>query len=141
MKIIKPALFIALLASVSLLVFSCSKSDDPIYRVDSGDKEMNGAMDQARKSIQQFITALQSPKANQSAFSIKKEYKQGKEAEYFWIVDVTFDGKNFHGKVDNDPEIVKNVKLGDEAIIGKDEISDWMFVENGKLVGGYTLRV
>jgi uncharacterized protein YegJ (DUF2314 family) len=122
-------------------MFKTSSSDDPIAMVDSSDKEMNGAIDQARKSVQQFITALQSPKTGQSDFSIKKRFDQGDSGEHIWLTDVTFDGKDFHGKVGNDPEIVKNIKFGDDATVGKDEISDWMFIQDGKLEGGYTLRV
>jgi uncharacterized protein YegJ (DUF2314 family) len=144
MKKVKNILIIVLLANISLLVLSCSKttpSDDPMVVVDSSDKEMNAAIDQARKSVQQFVAALQSPKADQSAFSIKKQFNQGSSGEHIWLTDVTFDGKTFHGKVGNDPEIVKNIKFGDDAVVNKDEISDWMFIENGKLVGGYTLKV
>ena len=142
MKIARSALLIVLLAGASLLVSSCSKSDDSVTHVANDDKEMNGAIDQARKSVQQFITALQSPKAGQSDFNVKKRFLEADGGgEHIWLRDVTFDGKNFHGKVNNDPEMVKNVKLGDDATVGKDEISDWMFIENGKLVGGYTLRV
>ena len=31
--------------------------------------------------------------------------------------------------------------VGDELHAPVDQISDWMYVEDGKLVGGYTLRV
>jgi uncharacterized protein YegJ (DUF2314 family) len=54
---------------------------------------------------------------------------------------VTFDGKNFVGEINNEPEKVTNVKLGDKATIPKAEISDWMYLENGRLVGGETMRV
>jgi uncharacterized protein YegJ (DUF2314 family) len=43
--------------------------------------------------------------------------------------------------VNNDPDTVKNVKIGQKVSIEPSKISDWMFVENGKLVGGYTIRV
>ena len=141
MKRVQTVLFILLLANGSLLLGSCSKERDPVVMVDSDDKEMNGAMAHARGTVQQFIMALQSPSATQSGFSIKKRYSQGDKVEYFWLSDVTFDGKNFHGKVDNDAEIVTNVKIGDEAVVGKNEISDWMFVDNARLAGGYTIRV
>jgi uncharacterized protein YegJ (DUF2314 family) len=37
--------------------------------------------------------------------------------------------------------MVSNVKIGDQATVDPESISDWMFVDNGKLVGGYTVRV
>jgi uncharacterized protein YegJ (DUF2314 family) len=144
MRGIKAVLYIIALANAIFLLASCSRnanSDDPVTAVDSNDKEMNGAIDHAKETVQRFITALQSPAATQSSFSVKKKFTQGEKVEYFWLTDVTFDGQNFHGKVDNDAEMVTNVKIGDDASVGKNEISDWMFIENGKLAGGYTLRV
>ncbi len=58
-----------------------------------------------------------------------------------WLNDVTYDGKKFHGVVNNDPNLVKNVKIGDKASVEPGKISDWMYIENGKLVGGYSVRV
>jgi uncharacterized protein YegJ (DUF2314 family) len=32
------------------------------------------------------------------------------------------------------------VKAGDLVSVNPDEITDWVFVDNGKLAGGYTIR-
>jgi uncharacterized protein YegJ (DUF2314 family) len=50
------------------------------------------------------------------------------------------DGKIF-GTINNDPEIVHNVKIGDRILTPEDDISDWLYMQNGKMVGNYTLRV
>src|ERR1700733_2973785 len=145
MRIVKITVLFAIFASISLFSTPCSKSeaskDDPTTSVSADDPEMNAAISEARESAQQFITALRSPKASQSDFCIKKRFDQGENVEHIWLTDVTFDGQNFHGKVGNDPEEVTNVKFGDEAAVGKNEISDWMFIEDGKLIGGYTIKV
>jgi uncharacterized protein YegJ (DUF2314 family) len=54
---------------------------------------------------------------------------------------VTFDGKNFHGRIDNKPLEVKNVRFGQRVTVDPKEVSDWMFLKDGKLMGGYTTRV
>jgi uncharacterized protein YegJ (DUF2314 family) len=58
-----------------------------------------------------------------------------------WLAPVSFTGAQFVGTVNNEPEKVKNVKNGQRVSVEPTKISDWMFVDNGKLVGGYTLRV
>jgi uncharacterized protein YegJ (DUF2314 family) len=35
---------------------------------------------------------------------------------------------------------VRTVRLGDRIEIAEHQISDWMYVRNGKWVGNYTLR-
>ncbi len=58
-----------------------------------------------------------------------------------WLSDITFKGNRFHGYIDNIPRKIKGVKMGDKVSVNPNEISDWAFVENGRLVGGYTIRV
>ena len=36
---------------------------------------------------------------------------------------------------------MKNVQLGQRVTLAPREVSDWMFLKNGKLMGGYTTRV
>ena len=43
--------------------------------------------------------------------------------------------------VDNRPAHVPGLKIGDRTSVNPDEITDWSYVDHGKLVGGYTIRV
>jgi uncharacterized protein YegJ (DUF2314 family) len=43
--------------------------------------------------------------------------------------------------VDNRPRYIAGLKVGDKVSVNPDEISDWSFVRNDQLVGGYTIRV
>jgi uncharacterized protein YegJ (DUF2314 family) len=106
-----------------------------------GDVEMNAAIADARKTVEKFIAAWQSPKTGQVSFFVKAGFVDGKKVEHMWLSQVQYDGTQFTGTVANEPLDLKNVKLGDSRTVLRDMISDWMFVENGHLVGGYTLRV
>jgi len=37
--------------------------------------------------------------------------------------------------------LVHNVKLGDRIELPEADISDWFYMQNGKMVGNYTMRV
>jgi uncharacterized protein YegJ (DUF2314 family) len=56
------------------------------------------------------------------------------------LSDVKLVGGRFQGKVDNVPEKINGLKLGQVVSVNPDEISDWVYINNGKLVGGYTIR-
>jgi uncharacterized protein YegJ (DUF2314 family) len=58
-----------------------------------------------------------------------------------WINSLRFDGKVFHGRLNNNPYEVKAVKLGDIVTVDPKDVSDWMYIDKGKLIGGYTIRV
>jgi len=88
-----------------------------------------------------FIQALQHPARGQRDFEVKKPFRQGDVVEHLWLSNVQFKGNRFHGYVDNRPRKIKGLKMGDRVSVNPNEISDWAFVENGRLVGGYTIRV
>lgn len=120
----------------------CSKSTQPdkVVMVSSHDPDMTAAIKDARASVSKFQAALGTRKLNQTGFAVKMAFTDGEMTEHFWLDQVRWDGTKYHGVVNNDPEKVSNVKLGQEASVAPEDISDWMYVENGKLVGGYTIR-
>ena len=111
------------------------------FRIKDKDQAMRTAVHTARKTVGTFITALQKPSATQRDFEVKKRFIQGAEVEHIWLSDVTFSGNRFHGRVDNHPVKITGVKMGDRVSVNPNEISDWAYVDNGILVGGYTIRV
>ena len=126
-----------------LVIAGCNKkqSVDKVTYVDEDDPQMNAAIEKARSSVNKFIAALQSPKAGRSDFSVKMAFTDRNGTEHMWLSPVSYDGNKFHGTVNNEPETVKNVRMGKKVTVEPSKISDWMYVEKGKLVGGYTLRV
>jgi uncharacterized protein YegJ (DUF2314 family) len=134
---------LAIAAALGVLAAGCGKTqpEDRYTHVSPDDARMNAAIEQARSSVDIFIAAIQSPKPGQSAFSVKTPVSDGQHIEHFWLMPVTYDGTKFEGVIANEPFDVTNVKLGQRMTVERSQISDWMFVENGKLVGGYTLRI
>lgn len=117
-------------------------SEQPGYaQVSNDDKQMDRAVKNAQKNLGFFIAALKAKQGGDSAFEIKKCFIDGDKVEHLWIRRVTFDGKNFHGQIDNRPLEVKNVGAGERVTIAPAEVDDWMFVKDGNLMGGYTTRV
>jgi uncharacterized protein YegJ (DUF2314 family) len=90
--------------------------------------------------LDEFDAVLKKPAANQKDFAVKYLAEQGDEAEYLWANELKFDGKKYTGKVANDPSYVKSIKMGQAITLKPEEIDDWMYVENGKLKGGFTIR-
>lgn len=105
------------------------------------DPEMDKAMEEAKKSIDTFIKNLKNKKESQKNFTVKVKIKDGKNAEHLWISDVKYDKGKFKGILNNRPFVIQSVKIGDEITAEKDDVSDWMFVEGDKMIGGYTSRL
>ena len=102
---------------------------------------MHQAVTEARKTVGKFIAALKHPKAGEQDFAVKKPFIQGNQIEHTWLADVQFVGNRFQGKIDNEPRKIHGPKMGELVSVDPNEISDWMYIDKGRLVGGYTIRV
>jgi uncharacterized protein YegJ (DUF2314 family) len=109
--------------------------------VEDNDKVMDRAVTHAQKSLGFFIAALKAKKTGDSSFEVKKGFVDGDKVEHLWIDRLTWDGKNFRGRINNRPLDVKTVQMNETVIVAPRDVSDWMFVKGGKLMGGYTMRV
>ncbi|WGQ10284.1 DUF2314 domain-containing protein [Pedobacter gandavensis] len=105
------------------------------------DAELSWATEKARLTLWYFEEHLKRPTLGQDYFSIKVKVKEEGRVEHLWLSAPDFDEEgNFYGKVGNEPIQVKNIKLGQEIGVGRSLISDWLIVEQGTLLGGYTIR-
>jgi len=113
---------------------------DLAIAVPRNDPDMELAFLDARRTIEQFIRHVQNPTATQGFFAVKVKLSVGDRDEYIWINDVTYDGRIFVGHTGNKTDFLPELSLGDEYKVSQGDICDWMFVEQGKLMGGYTIR-
>ena len=135
-------LLLILLANLALIGCSLNSSSDGIVNVPSDDVEMNKAISDANQSLSHFWSVYESPKNGEGEFALKVriEDKLG-NVEHFWTTDIKKDNGKILGVIDNDPEYVKTVEFGQEIEIPEKDISDWTYVKNEKIYGGFTIRV
>ena len=125
--------------AISALFLGCSSST-PDTLVTSGydEEEMAKAIERAISEVDTFIADL---KTGQSmSYGVKVPIEDDGAVEHFWLTGVTYDNNKFTGTIDNEPGIVSNVTIGQQYSVAKDEISDWMFLRDGKMYGNYTMR-
>ena len=116
-------------------------NEPDVVSVKNDDKEMNAAIRTAQATLDDFIKQITAPNPNQTYFSVKARFEDGKNIEHIWIKVAVFINGVFKGKIGNEPLDLSTVKLGEPVTITRERVSDWMIVENGILKGGYTIRV
>jgi uncharacterized protein YegJ (DUF2314 family) len=121
--------------------FERTSTEPPYVEVPKDHTAMHQAVTQARKTVGEFIAALNHPAPGQKDFEVKKPFIQNGQVEHIWLSDVQFVGNRFQGRVDNQPRKIQGLKLGQLVSVKPSEISDWLYIDHGKLVGGYTVRV
>lgn len=131
-----------LLVTILIIIQSCIRSTDSrIETVESDDEEMNAAVEKAKMTFNEFVDALKNVDQNKSDFSIKVPFEYADGHEHIWVAEIELKEDRIYGYINNDPVYVTHIKLGDEIEIKPDQISDWFYIEDGKLIGGFTIRV
>jgi uncharacterized protein YegJ (DUF2314 family) len=113
-----------------------------VFNAESADAQMNWAMEKARLTIGYFKESIQQPQENQYGHSLKVRIQDANGTEHMWLGDLSLDDDGlYYGMIDSDPVTVTSVQVGTRIGIPHDAISDWLLVEDGRLIGGYTIRV
>lgn len=117
------------------------EGEPDISRIEGDDSVMNKAIEQANYTLTQFDKALSSNDTTLVALALKMRFGTPEGGgEHIWMTDITRKDNQYYGVVGNLPSSTMEVKMGDRVMIPKDKISDWMYIKNGKLIGGYTIR-
>lgn len=74
-------------------------------------------------------------------FALKTRFKTANGGEHIWVSNISLKDNKYYGVVDNLPESTTDVKIGDTIQIVNENISDWMYIDNQKLRGGFTIRL
>lgn len=113
----------------------------PIVDVRTTDPEMNTAIARARGTLPTFWTSYESPKPSETGHALKVRFSTRKGGEHIWIAEVKrLPGGAYSGLFANEPRDLPGKRAGDEVKFGEADISDWMFMRNGKIVGGETIK-
>ncbi len=126
-----------ILASLAL---GCGFANAQTVQVPTDDAAMNAAIEKARSTIDGFWTKLNKHGDNEQNFAVKLAVSDGTNTEHFWCTDISVEGAKKQCAIGNDPELVTNVKLGQRVDIDPAIISDWMYMRDGRIVGGQTIR-
>jgi uncharacterized protein YegJ (DUF2314 family) len=135
--------FFGLALAVAVIITGltgCSRSDRTISVADD-DPAMLAAISKAREALPVFWEAKEKHLRGESGFALKVKISDGGKGEHFWLTEIERKEGKIFGVVNNEPETVRNVKLGERREIPEADISDWLFMRDRKMVGNYTLRV
>lgn len=127
-----------------IIILSCksnNKNEPAIYNVGENDPEMNKVIEMAKQSLDSFDYAFNHYTRVFTFFGLKKRFQENENVEHIWIGNIKFENGIYIGIIDNLPEKITSVKLGDTVKIDKKDISDWMYIKNAELYGGYTIRL
>ena len=129
-----------MVAAVAGRGFVPTNLGDRTVGVAVGDRDMAEARAKALSTIANFWSAYDHPTGAETNLALKVAISDAGKVEHFWLTAITDRNGQLSGKIDNKPEFVTNVTNGQRYAFSADQVSDWMFVRNGKIVGNETMR-
>lgn len=139
-------LIVALLATAPALPLLANQpgltpATETTVDVPSTDPDMIDAQIKARASLDRFWAVQAAPRGGEEGFALKiaVPVRPG-ETEHVWTSDIARDGDKVFGRVSNTPKKARTLAAGQRVEIAADQISDWMYLRNGRIVGNFTLR-
>jgi uncharacterized protein YegJ (DUF2314 family) len=136
----RTSIIVAVVLGMLLSALTACSNQDKVVLVEDDDAEMAAAIAKARSTLPHFWQVFDKRERGESKFSLKVEVKDERGREFFWVTDLQRrDGKTM-GTINNDPNTVANVKLGDRIEIPEADIADWLYMRDGKMIGNETLK-
>jgi uncharacterized protein YegJ (DUF2314 family) len=77
------------------------------------------------------------PKSNQKSFLLKVAFHDQDQTEHIWLADLDLMSSPPTGVVATEPNI-STVEYMQRVLFVAGEITDWMYYEDERLVGGFT---
>jgi len=107
----------------------------------SSDPEMEAAFQQARDTLDAFIQKIGTNHPNRTLVALKvRFFLPDGPSQDLWVDQISYQAGSFRGVMGDDIPALK-LSVDDKVKIERKEIVDWMMVEDGKLIGGYTIRL
>lgn len=102
---------------------------------------MNAAIADAKRRVGDFISAFHEQKPGTKDYFVKKPYPTPNGGqEHMWIAVLEETNGTIKGRVANDAEETREVKMGQTVSLKVSDITDWKYQDGKKLIGGYTIR-
>ena len=117
------------------------EKDEIVHMADEA-PAMRKAFAVARASLDDFLTIAKKPPEHLTSFALKVAVSDGGSTEYFWVTDFEAKGgARFSGEINNEPRVVKTVKMGQRYAFARSQIVDWMYMDESeqKIVGNLTM--
>lgn len=116
---------------------------DRVIGVADEDAEMNAAIARARATLPVFWASYDVPKGSETEHSLKVRFSTAGAVagEHIWMNQVKkLPSGEYAARFADMPKNLPGKRFGDLAAFRDADISDWMFMRNGKIVGGETIK-
>jgi len=131
----------------AVLLFSCEKpADSPeitVMQVYQDDGEIARIAEDARNTLTVFFRYLTRAGSSNDCY-VKYPFLADDDSvvdrEQVWLTNIQFSNGRYFGVLTSTPRYLGGMKKGDRVIFDMEAITDWMYVRDGKIIGGESIK-
>ena len=133
----------------AMLLSSCQKQPAAAIRpmtvqAEQSDSELLRIAEEARRTLPVFFRHLARADADRESFRVKYPFAaddgSGLAMEQVWLGGIFFKDGQYYGVLVSNPLHLSGRKKGDTVAFDADAITDWMYIEGGKIAGGRSIK-
>jgi len=131
----------------AVLLFSCEKTAElpevTTVQVYQDDMEIARIAEDARNTLPVFFRHLNRAGAGKDCYvkyPFMADEDSGVDKEQIWLTGIQFKNGRYFGVLSSAPRYLSGMKRGDRVIFDMDAITDWMYVQGGKITGGESIK-
>ena len=126
---------------LTIFLAACSEGvEDRSIMVKTDDPTMLAARADAQASLSSFLEKAANPAPGTENYAVKVKIQDEYGVEHFWVTPFLETPTGFKGMISNDPAVVRKVRAGQSYEFTREDVSDWMYMKDGKIHGGYSIR-
>jgi uncharacterized protein YegJ (DUF2314 family) len=132
---------------VIIIFFSCDKSvtdasrrPSPTFELERSDEEITRIAENARRALPIFFRNLARPEKGADNFFVKYPLSADDGAEQVWLGGIHVKDGVYYGVLANTASSPGGMKKGDKISFVPDAVTDWMYVQDGKIMGGRSIK-
>ncbi|MEZ5299277.1 MAG: DUF2314 domain-containing protein [Verrucomicrobiales bacterium] len=103
-----------------------NQQDDPVWRIESEDPQMEAAVAEAKRRWPEFAAAF-AGRAEGDSFLVKAPVTAGGNTEFIWIDPIGMEPEVLHGRLLNQPVDLGDLREGSQVEVPVEDIIDWAF--------------
>lgn len=112
--------------------------DSNLFYVEGEDSDMNAAIAKAKSTLAKVTRRFLNGELEN--FTVKVKVEDGESVEHFWISNTVYSEGFYSGTIEEEARVVSTIQKGQSYRATKEDVTDWMYLENEKMVGNFTLR-
>lgn len=120
------------LGAVEAKSISQKAEADQVIDMSSSDPAMQKAFASAKKTLPDFLQKAAKPAPGTEDYMLKVALTDGRNTEYFWMVDFKGSGNQYEATLANTPALVRGYRGGQRVSFKAAQIVDWMYMEPAK---------